>query len=138
MKFSLEATDSNQISFYDDNQIIINPEKQSYPLQFSTSLIVTPDQIIPDAAIGDITNLSDENITYLQNLEPEVIIFTTGSTPYIPLSKTAIKLAKKAIGMESMTLGAACRTYNLLVLEGRRVVLVISHIDRNSRECEQD
>ena len=138
MKFSLEATDSNQIFFYDDNKIIISPEKQSYPLQLGTSLIVTPEQIISDRKIGDITNLSDENIAYLQNLEPEVIIFTTGSAHHSPLSKTAIELAKKTIGMESMTLGAACRTYNLLVLEGRHVVLVVSVIDRNSKECEQN
>ncbi|MFW5426005.1 MAG: MTH938/NDUFAF3 family protein [Methylophagaceae bacterium] len=128
MKFSLEATDSNQIFSYDDNQIIISPEKQRYPLQLGTSLIVTPDQIINDTKIGDITNLSDENITFLQNLKPEIIILTAGSTAHRPLSNTAIKLAKKSIGAESMTLGAASRTYNLLVLEGRRVILVISLI----------
>lgn len=128
MKFSLEQTGSNQISFYDDSQIIISPEKQSYSLQLGTSLIVTPDKVITDEKIADIANLSDENISYLQSLEPEIVIFTAGSTtlPHHPSSNTAIKLAKKLNGMESMTLGAACRTYNLLVLEGRRVILVIS------------
>jgi uncharacterized protein len=128
MKFSLEATDSNQIFSYDAHQVIISPEKQRYPLQSGTSLIVTPDQIIPDVKIGDITNLSDENITFLQNLKPEIIIITAGSTGHHPLSNTAIKLAEKSIGVESMTLGAACCTFNLLVLEGRRVILLISLI----------
>ncbi len=130
MKFSLEATDLNQIFFYDDNQVIISPEKKSYPLQLDTSLIVTPEQIITDVKIGDISKLLDENISYLQNLEPEIIIFTSGFTPHNHLSKTAIEFAQKSIGVESMTLGAACRTYNLLVLEGRRVILVIAFIDR--------
>ncbi len=128
MKFSLEATDLNQIYSYDDNQIIISPEKKHYSLQLGTSLIVTPDQVINDAKIGDITDLSDENISFLQNLKPEIIILTAGSTAHRPIFNTAIKLAEKSIGVESMTLGAASRTYNLLVLEGRRVLLVISLI----------
>ncbi len=128
MKFSLEATDLNQIFSYDDNQVIISPEKKHYSLQLGTSLIITPDQVINDAKIDDITDLSDENIAFLQNLKPEIIILTAGSTSHYPLSNSAIKLAKKSIGVESMTLGAASRTYNLLVLEGRRVLLVISLI----------
>jgi uncharacterized protein len=128
MKFSLEATDANQIHFYDDNQVIISPQKQRYSIQFGESLIVTPDQVISNPKIDGITNLSDESITYLQELEPEVVILTTSSTVQHPLSKTAIQLAEKSIGVESMALGAACRTYNLLVLEGRRAILVISLI----------
>jgi uncharacterized protein len=125
MKFSLEVTDANQIQYYDDDQIIVNPDKRSYSLQQCSSLIITPEQIITDAEIDDLTNLSDNSISYLEKLEPEVIIFTTGSTPHDSLSSFALKLAKKPIGIESMILGAACRTYNLLVLEGRRVILVI-------------
>lgn len=128
MKFSLEATDANQIHFYDDNQVIISPQKQRYSIQFGESLIVTPDQIISNAKIDGITNLSDESVAYLQKLEPEVVILTTSSTVQHPLSKTAIQLAEKSIGVEFMVLGAACRTYNLLVLEGRRAILVISLI----------
>ncbi|PHS25386.1 MAG: hypothetical protein COA83_05535 [Methylophaga sp.] len=128
MKFSLEATDANQIHFYDDNQVIISPQKQRYSIQFGESLIVTPDQIISNAKIDSIANLSDESIAYLQDLEPEIVILTTGSTVQHPLSKTAIQLAEQSIGVESMALGAACRTYNLLVLEGRRAILVISLI----------
>ncbi|PHS32398.1 MAG: hypothetical protein COA95_03695 [Methylophaga sp.] len=128
MKFSLEQTGLNQISFYDDSHIIISPEKQRYSLQLGASLIVTPDNVISDVKIADIMNLSDDNISYLQNLEPEIVIFTAGltATPRHPLSNTTLQLARKLNGIESMTLGAACRTYNLLVLEGRRVILVIS------------
>lgn len=128
MKFSLEVTDANQIQYYDNDQIIVNPDKRSYLLQQCRSLIITPEQIITDAEIDDLTNLSDSSICYLEKLEPEVIIFTTGSTPHDALSSIALKLAKKTIGVESMVLGAACRTYNLLMLEGRRVILVISPI----------
>ena len=128
MKFSLEATQANQIVSYDDNQIIINPDKQIYPLHTGASLIITPEQIITDSKISDITDLSDEDMSYLHNLEPEVLIFTTGSTIHFPSAEVLVTLAKKAIGIESMPLGAACRTYNLLVLENRRVVLVISII----------
>ncbi len=126
MKFSLEATSANQIQFYDDTQVIISPEKQTYPLQLGSCLIVTPDQIITDSKIGNIMNLSDQNIAYLQNLEPEILIFTAGLVANHPLVKTQTEFAKKSIGVEYMTMGAACRTYNLLVLEGRQVALIIS------------
>ncbi|MBL1322029.1 MAG: hypothetical protein COA63_013370 [Methylophaga sp.] len=128
MKFSLEATNANQIISYDDNQVIISPEKQTYSIQLGSSLIVTPDQIISPAKITDISKLSEEDISYLHTLEPEIIIFTAG--PIIPRPKAEIiaRLAKKSIGVESMTLGSACRTYNLLALEDRRVMLVISLI----------
>ncbi|MDQ7072867.1 MAG: MTH938/NDUFAF3 family protein [Gammaproteobacteria bacterium] len=126
MKFSLEATNANQIHFYDDNQIIINPDKRSYLIQQANSLIITPEQVITNFRVDDFTHLTDDDIAYLQELEPEVIIFATGSSPHNTLSITALKLAEKAIGVESMALGAACRTYNLLVLEGRRAILVVS------------
>lgn len=129
MKFSLEtSTDAYQIHSYDDNQVIINPEKQSYPLRLGESLIITPREIITDTKIGEIKNISDQQLSYLQNLEPEILIFTEGSSVHYPQSKTVAELAKKSIGVECMALGAACRTYNLLVLEDRRVVLVISLI----------
>ncbi len=126
MKFSLEATNANQIHFYDDNQIIINPDKRCYLIEQANSLIITPEQVITNFRVDDFTHLTDDDIAYLQELEPEVIIFATGSSPHNPLSITTLKLAEKAIGVESMALGAACRTYNLLVLEGRRVILVVS------------
>lgn len=129
MKFSLEATHANQIYFYDDNQVIINPNKQKYPLQSGASLIVTPDQIISDVDMGDITNLTAQNIVYLQNLEPEILIFTAGFSIHYLRAKSTAELAKKSIGVECMSLGAACRTYNLLVLENRRAILVISLIN---------
>lgn len=128
MKFSLEATDANQIHFYDDDHVIISPDKQSYSIQLGTRLIVTPDTIVTDSEIDHITDLSKQNIIYLQSLEPEVVIFTTGLSAHYPSATTAAELAKNSIGAEFMTLGSACRTYNLLVLEGRRAILVISPI----------
>lgn len=125
MKFSLEATDANQIHFYDDCQIIIGPEKQHYSIKAGASLIVTPDQIISNSELVNIRDLSEKNIRYLQKLAPEAIIFTSRTEPLYPLAKTIAELSQKSIGSEYMTLGAACRTYNLLVLEGRQVALVI-------------
>ena len=125
MKFSLEIPNGvNQIHAYDNNSIVIKTKNDSDLLTINTNLIVTPDQIITDRPINQLTEISVSDINYLTSLEPEVLILTQKSGTQL-LTEIVVKFAKYAIGVELMPLGAACRTYNLLVSEGRKVVLVV-------------
>jgi len=125
VKFSLETTDLHQILSYDDNQLVIGPEKKTYLIKCGDNLIVTPSQIITDSKIGDITQLTSHDILYIQKLAPELVIFTAGSKTHLPHFHTISEMGKVAIGVEYMSLGSACRTYNLLALEGRHVMLIL-------------
>lgn len=128
MKFTLDATDANQIHHYNDHEILINPQKQKYVIEQTKSLIITPDKVITDFTINDITKLSKENLNALICLAPEIILFTTGPSPHLPVPGITAEFSSKAIGVEFMALGPACRTFNLLVSEGRQAILVIATI----------
>lgn len=126
MKFSLEApSGANQIHSYDDNSIVISTIDSPDLQTIDTRLILTPSQLITEWTINNITELSDSDVAYFKSLDPEVLIFAQNSNFQIP-PKIIVKFSQQAIGVESMLLGAACRTYNLLAAEGRRVVLAIN------------
>jgi len=125
MKFSQEIPqDTNLIHEYDEQCIVINT-KDSALLTVDTSLILSSNHVITEYTINPIIDFSISDISYLKNLDPEVVLLTYGSS--VQLSPQIIaNFSEQIIGVEVMSLGAACRTYNLLVSEGRRVVLVIN------------
>ena len=58
-------------------------------------------------------------------LEPEVVIFGSGERLRFPPPALLRALIERGIGVETMDSGAACRTYNILASEGRRVVAAL-------------
>ncbi|NOQ81501.1 MAG: hypothetical protein GQ548_03115 [Methylophaga sp.] len=124
MKFSLESrSDINEIISYDDDHIVIRPRNNSELLRLDTNLILTPNKIVQNRTLS--SSVEQDELHYLKTLEPEVLILTqvTG----LPVSpQVLVKFSEHSIGVESMPLGAACRTYNLLANEGRQVVFVVS------------
>jgi len=127
MKFSLETlSDVNQIHSYDNDHVVIKQKQTHELLRLESSLIVTPSQVIMDWQISDINGLSVDDIQYLTSLNPEVIILSDGLEFHQLPPKIASEFSRLAIGVEVMSLGAACRTYNLLLAEGRQVVLAIN------------
>ena len=58
-------------------------------------------------------------------LEPEVILLGTGESQAFPPGRRMTDIMRRGIGLEIMTTGAACRTYNVLMAEQRRVVAAL-------------
>lgn len=58
-------------------------------------------------------------------LAPELVIFGSGSRIRFPRPEWLRSLVERGIGLETMDTGAACRTYNVLVGEGRSVVAAL-------------
>ncbi|HEY6124816.1 MAG TPA: Mth938-like domain-containing protein [Steroidobacteraceae bacterium] len=58
-------------------------------------------------------------------LEPEVVVLATGARQSFPRAALRAEFATRKIGLEVMEIGAACRTYNVLVGELRKVVAAI-------------
>ena len=127
MKFSLEIlSDVNQIHSYDNDHVVIRQKQTHELVRLESSLIVTPSQVIMDWQISDINGLSVDDIQYLTSLNPEIIILSDRLDFHQLPPKIAAEFSRLAIGVEYMSLGAACRTYNLLLAEGRQVVLAIN------------
>jgi len=110
----------NTIVSYDDNNIVIranNNEESSY----SDDLIILPNKIISNYSV----NLEhDADIAYLIGLKPEILIIANRDG-FKNRQMSTLLFEQSGIGIEFIPLGAACRTYNLLALEGRQVVLII-------------
>jgi uncharacterized protein len=127
MKLSQEAvTDYNQIHSYDSDQVVIRPQHQTRLESLKTNFLLTQEQLITNWPVRAIESITAEQLAELKQLDPEVILFATGSGLCIELQKLAQSLMQDHIGVEFMALGAACRTFNLLVSEQRKVLLAVS------------
>ena len=58
-------------------------------------------------------------------LEPTIVVLGTGTQQLLPDVELMAALAERSVGLEIMTTPAACRTFNVLLQEGRRVVAAL-------------
>lgn len=77
----------------------------------------------PQPALG-LNGLTADWLEQIASRSPEIVLIGTGEKQrFLPASALAPLLGRR-IGVECMTLGAACRTFNLLVSEGRKTIAV--------------
>jgi uncharacterized protein len=88
------------------------------------SLVVNAATIIEDWAVREVADLA-AGLDAVLRLEPEIIILGTGERQVFPDPAVYATVVARGIGMEVMDNGAACRTYNLLLAEGRNVALAL-------------
>jgi uncharacterized protein len=108
----------NTITAYGEGYVQVNNQRHE------SSLIVMPDQVIPWDA-GSFDSLSTENFSFLKDLNVEILLLGTGPRQRFPHPSLTAPLAQAGIGLEVMDLKAACRTYNVLVAEERRVAAAL-------------
>lgn len=117
MKFSEDYNPgSNVIRAYHRDGISVNGE------MFQKSLVVAPNQIIPDWPVTSVDDLSTELLQELVEHTPEVILIGTGQQIQFPHPEIYAPIVRQRIGVEFMDTGAACRTYNILLSEERKVI----------------
>ncbi len=119
MHISLETPDQHSIQAYSEHEIQINS------LIYQHSLIVSKQEIIADVAIHNIQEINKPYLEMLLKYKPEIIIIGHGELSTPPPIKIIAELAQQNIGIEFMSIGAACRTYNILLSELRAVTLGI-------------
>ena len=83
--------------------------------------------IITDRSVDSIDKLTPETLKPLisQSIAPEIILIGHNNPSKFPPPTTTDYLSKQRIALESMSIGAACRTYNVLLSEHRNIVLGI-------------
>ena len=125
MKLHLtHAEGQNLITAYDDDYIAINRQ------QYTSSLIVMPELVINDWASSENKTLTFDTLTAadfekIAQLNPEVVLLGTGKTHRFLHPKVSARLSEQGIALECMTTAAACRTYNILMSEGRNVAAAL-------------
>jgi uncharacterized protein len=90
--------------------------------KFTSSLILSPDTVNPDWGVDAFADISAETLQPLLDLDPELVLIGTGAQQHFPTPETLMMFYRAGIGVEIMNTRAACRTFNILVLEERRVV----------------
>lgn len=97
--------------------------------RFHTSVLLTAERLIADWAPQHVTDLRREHIDPILELQPEVVLLGSGPRQRFPDPALLAPLLERGIGVEVMDTGAACRTYNILVGEDRRVVAALFVVD---------
>ena len=120
MKFTLDSrSDVHLIRGYGPGEVRIAQLVQHAPC------IVTADRLILDWPARDVATLGAADLEPLFALQPDVVLLGTGAKQTLPSHAIRQAFAARRIGLEVMDLGAACRTYNILVQEERRVAAVL-------------
>jgi len=117
MKFAEDHNSARyKISAYDDDSIAINGELHN------SSLVLSPMELITDWAPHIYSQLEVDHLDIFYKLKAEIIILGTGAKQIFPQTPILRRLAEGKIGYEVMDTPAACRTFNILMAEGRNVV----------------
>jgi len=108
----------NTITGYGEGYVMINGERRA------SSVVVLPDRVEPWQA-GAFDTLTPDDFQFLKSLGAEIVLLGTGPRQRFPHPRLTAELAKAGIGLEVMDLQAACRTYNILVAEERKVAAAL-------------
>lgn len=114
-----ENTANFQIRAYQPGSIQINDKILTH------SVIVTPDQLLEDWPPQTIDELSAKSLEIIVTLKPDILLIGTGSKLVFLAVDIYGELINQGIGVEVMDTRAACRTYNALSAENRRVAAAL-------------
>lgn len=92
---------------------------------YSQALIVQPDGEVMVWPVEESLDLTEDHFSMISGLQPELVIIGTGKKQVFLNPKILQPLIKAKIGFEMMDSQAACRTYNILMGEGRKVLAAI-------------
>jgi uncharacterized protein len=120
VKFERDSPDGrNSFSGYGEGYVQVGATR------YTSSLVVSADRLIADWPAASIDALAADHLAAIVELSPEIVLLGTGATFSFPEPSLLAPLYKAGIGVEVMDTPAACRTYNILLGEGRNVVAAL-------------
>ncbi|MDP1766204.1 MAG: Mth938-like domain-containing protein [Methylotenera sp.] len=120
MKLHLTTAENNNlITAYSESYVEVNKQR------YAKNLIVMPQQLIPDWESTNFAHLNDQHFKKIAEFNAEVVLLGTGEKHQFLHPSIYQSLSAKGIPLECMTTAAACRTYNILMSEGRNVLAAL-------------
>jgi len=119
MKFHLQAPAANIVTGSGPGWIRVGTQ------DYRENLILRADAIAPGFAPNGWEGLIAADFERLLADRPEIVLLGTGATQRFPHPRVTAPLYEARVGLEVMDTRAACRTYNILVAEGRNVVAAL-------------
>ena len=120
MKLHLSQTDGiNVFSAYGQDHVAVNGRA------YYTNIVVFPQQIWPRWTDAHFATLSTTDFSLFIDQKIDILLVGTGQMLRFPTPDLLAPLMTAHIGVEIMDTRAACRTYNILATEGRKVAAAI-------------
>jgi uncharacterized protein len=120
MKLHSNQTQQYQtVTGYDDQGVELNA------VHFTHSLLVLPESPPVPWPVDSFEQLTTEHFAHIDSTQPDVVIVGTGERQRFVHPRLTAVLTDRRIGVECMDNQAACRTYNILMAEGRKVALAL-------------
>ena len=104
-----------QIQSFSPGKVVINHETYTH------SVIISAEKLISPWSPVNIETVTDADLLLFLDLNPEIILLGTGEKSMMLPAKKLACLTEKQFHIECMSTAAACRTYTVLISEGRKV-----------------
>ncbi|MDH3948954.1 MAG: MTH938/NDUFAF3 family protein [Gammaproteobacteria bacterium] len=135
MKFDLETHAALRIHAYasgeitlavpGDLQLELAVDPETGLCQVTESLILTGRHVITEWEPNQLPELTAAHMEVVLSLDPELVLLGTGARQQFPAMDILTTFHRAQIGIEVMDTAAACRTFNILVAEGRHVAAAL-------------
>jgi uncharacterized protein len=109
----------NLFTGYGEGYVMVNRQRHSQ------NLVVFRDRLMTDWQPASFEGLETEHFRQIAEMEPEIVLLGTGARLRFPRPELTRALFEARIGLEVMDLQAACRTYNILAAEERKVAAAL-------------
>ena len=119
MKFQPDRSSAQTIQGYGPGWIGVDADRITH------SVLIGSSGLRQAWAPNRFEDLTAEHFTQLAQLDTELIIFGSGARNRFPPPAWLAPLMARRLGLETMDTAAACRTYNVLAAEGRRVMAAL-------------
>jgi uncharacterized protein len=114
-----EAQGRNMFTGYGEGYVEVNRAR------YSASLVVSAERVVTDWPLESIDALAADHVAAILEMKPEIVLLGTGAAFAFPEPARLAPLRDARVGVEVMDTAAACRTYNILLGEGRNVVAAL-------------
>jgi uncharacterized protein len=119
MKLHLQAPSSNIVTGSGPGWVRVGQT------EYRSNIVLLPDAIVEGWAPNGFAALQEPDFASLLAYEPEMVLLGTGARQQFVHPRLLQALAAARVGVETMDTRAACRTFNILVAEDRRVAAAL-------------
>ncbi|HTQ01830.1 MAG TPA: Mth938-like domain-containing protein [Casimicrobiaceae bacterium] len=119
MKFHLQTATTNVVTGTGPGWVRVGAT------EYRENLVLLPDAVIPGWARDGFAALTEGDFAALLDHTPEMLLLGTGARQIFPHPRLLAPLSAAHVGVEVMDTRAACRTFNILVAEDRRVAAAL-------------
>jgi uncharacterized protein len=120
MRFTQDSASTiNVIRGYGGGELRVNEDV------YRGAVIVSPSAVIAEPNVHGLQDLEQVDLARILALKPELLLLGTGARQSFPPPAFGAQFLRAGIGFEVMDTGAACRTFNVLVMEQRQVAALL-------------